>query len=99
MDVKGVVEELYREESRRVLATLIRLLGDFDLAEEAMNEAFRGAIEQWPREDVPPNPRPGLVSGGRFKGSDRIRKRRRSSPLDDELAEQLPAETEDIAPM
>ena len=98
-DIRRTVDAVYREESRRVLATLIRLLGDFDLAEEAMHEAFRAAIEQWPREGVPANPRAWLVSAGRFKGIDRIRKRRRSSPLDDELAEQLPAETEDIATM
>ena len=98
-DIRGTVDAVYREESRRVLATLIRLLGDFDLAEEAMHEAFRAAIEQWPREGVPANPRAWLVSAGRFKAIDRIRKRRRSSPLDDDLAEQLPAETEDLAVM
>jgi len=98
-DIRGKVDVIYREESRRVLATLIRLLGDFDLAEEAMHEAFRSAIEQWPREGVPANPRAWLVSTGRFKGIDRIRRRRRLGPLDDELAEQLPAETEDLAAM
>jgi RNA polymerase sigma-70 factor (ECF subfamily) len=98
-DIRGTVDAVYREESRRVLATLIRLLGDFDLAEEALHDAFRAAIEQWPREGVPANPRAWLVSAGRFKGIDRIRRRRRSSPLDDELAEQLPAETEDLAAM
>jgi RNA polymerase sigma-70 factor, ECF subfamily len=98
-DIHRTVDAVYREESRRVLATLIRLLRDFDLAEEVMHEAFRAAIEQWPREGVPANPRAWLVSAGRFKGIDRIRKRGRSSPLDDELAEQLPSETEDIAAM
>jgi RNA polymerase sigma-70 factor, ECF subfamily len=98
-DIRGTVTAVYREESRRVLATLIRLLGDFDLAEEALHEAFRAAIEQWPREGVPANPRAWLVTAGRFKGIDRIRKRRRSMPLDDEVAEQLPAETEDFAAM
>jgi RNA polymerase sigma-70 factor (ECF subfamily) len=98
-DIRGTVDAVYREESRRVLATLVRLLGDFDLAEEALHEAFRAAIEQWPREGVPANPRAWLVSTGRFKGIDRIRKRRRSRPLDDELTEQLPAETEDLAAM
>ena len=98
-DIRRTVDAVYREVSRRVLATLIRLLGDFDLAEEALHEAFRAAIEQWPREGVPANPRAWLVSAGRFKGIDRIRKRRRSTPLDDELAEQLPAETEDLAAM
>jgi RNA polymerase sigma-70 factor (ECF subfamily) len=98
-DMRGTVDAVYREESRRVLATLIRLLGDFDLAEEALHEAFRAAIEQWPREGVPANPRAWLVSAGRFKGIDRIRKGRRSTPLEDELAEQLPAEAEDLAAM
>jgi RNA polymerase sigma-70 factor (ECF subfamily) len=68
---------LYRTESRRVLATLIRLLGDFDLAEEALQEAFRAALEQWPREGVPRNPRAWLVSAGRFKGIDFVRRRGR----------------------
>jgi RNA polymerase sigma-70 factor, ECF subfamily len=98
-DIRRTVDAVYREESRRVLATLIRLLGDFDLAEESMHEAFRAAIEQWPREGVPANPRAWLVTTGRFKGIDRIRVRRRSSPLDDELAEQLPADTPDLAAM
>ena len=96
-DIRGTVDAVYREESRRVLATLIRLLGDFDLAEEALHEAFRAAIEQWPREGVPLNPRAWLVSAGRFKGIDRIRRQRRMGPLDDEQAEQLPAETADLA--
>lgn len=98
-DIRRKVDALYREESRRVLATLIRLLGDFDLAEEVLHEAFRAAIEQWPLEGVPANPRAWLVSAGRFKGIDRIRRRRRFGPLDDEQAEQLPAETEDLAAM
>ena len=66
---------LYRTESRRVFATLVRLLGDFDLAEEALSEAFRAALEQWPREGVPANPRAWLVSAGRFKAIDAIRRR------------------------
>jgi RNA polymerase sigma-70 factor (ECF subfamily) len=98
-DIRSTVEAVYRDESRRVLATLIRLLGDFDLAEEALHEAFRAAIEQWPREGVPANPRAWLVTTARFKGIDRIRVRRRLKPLDDEQAEQLPAETEDLAAM
>ena len=72
-DIRRTVDAVYREESRRVLATLIRLLGDFDLAEEAMHEAFRAAIEQWPRQGVPANPRAWLVSAGRFKAIDTIR--------------------------
>jgi RNA polymerase sigma-70 factor, ECF subfamily len=74
---KVVFDEIYRAESRRVLATLIRLLGDFDLAEEALQDAFAAAVEQWPREGVPPNPRAWLVSTGRFKGIDAIRRRAR----------------------
>lgn len=83
------VEAIYREESRRVLATLIRLLGDFDLAEEAMHEAFRAAVEQWPREGVPENPRAWLVSAGRFKTIDGLRRRARFDAALDEIAERL----------
>ena len=92
--------EIYRAESRRVLATLIRLLGDFDLAEEALHEAFRAALEQWPSVGVPANPRAWLVSAGRFKAIDAIRRNARFNPLDDDAAENIPAPedapTEDI---
>ena len=71
------VAELYRDESRRVLATLIRLLGDIDTAEEALQEAFQAALEQWPRDGMPRNPRAWLVSVGRFKGIDGLRRRGR----------------------
>jgi RNA polymerase sigma-70 factor (ECF subfamily) len=71
------VEAVYRSESRRVLATLIRLLGDFDLAEEALHDAFAAAVERWPRDGVPGNPRAWLVSTGRFKAIDGIRRRAR----------------------
>lgn len=71
------VADLYRDESRRVLATLIRLLGDFDTAEEALQEAFQAALEQWPREGMPRSPRAWLVSVGRFKGLDALRRRGR----------------------
>jgi RNA polymerase sigma-70 factor (ECF subfamily) len=81
--VRELVEAFYREESRRVFATLIRLLGDFDLAEEALHDAFRAALEQWPREGVPANPRSWLVSAGRFKGIDRIRRQSRFDVLDE----------------
>src|SRR5262245_19489982 len=81
-------DALYRTESRRVFATLIRLLGDFDVAEEALHEAFRAALEQWPREGVPDNPRAWLVSAGRFKAIDGIRRNARFDPLDEE-AEQI----------
>ncbi|MCW1936417.1 RNA polymerase sigma factor [uncultured Pseudomonas sp.] len=83
--VTELIERLYREESRRVLATLIRLLGDFDLAEEALHEAFRSAVEQWPREGVPDNPRAWLVSAGRFRAIDSLRRQRRFQPLDDQV--------------
>jgi len=77
------IEALYRSESRAVLATLIRLLGDFDLAEEALHEAFRSALEQWPREGLPGNPRAWLVSAGRFRAIDGLRRQRRFEPFDE----------------
>ncbi len=77
------VNAVYLSESRRVLATLIRLLGDFDLAEEALHDAFRAALEQWPRDGVPANPRAWLVSAGRFKAIDGMRRRARFDALDD----------------
>lgn len=94
--VREKVEAVYRAESRRVLATLIRLLGDFDMAEEALHEAFRAALEQWPRDGLPDNPRAWLVSAGRFKAIDGIRKQARFDALD-ETHEQIAA-TEDIPP-
>jgi RNA polymerase sigma-70 factor (ECF subfamily) len=81
--VRERVDAVYRTESRRVLATLIRLLGDFDLAEEALHDAFRAALEQWPQGGVPANPRSWLVSAGRFKGIDRLRRGARFDALDD----------------
>jgi len=81
-DVQQVVDAVYRAESRRVLATLIRLLGDFDLAEEALQDAFRAALETWPRDGVPDNPTSWLISAGRFRAIDRIRRRARFDPLD-----------------
>jgi RNA polymerase sigma-70 factor (ECF subfamily) len=82
-DSAAIVDSIYRSESRRVLATLIRLLGDFDLAEEALHDAFRAALEQWPRDGVPDNPRAWLVSAGRFKAIDGLRRRARFDALDD----------------
>ena len=76
-DVRTVVDTVYRSDSRRVLATLIRLLGDFDRAEEALHDAFSAAIEQWPRDGVPSNPRAWLVSAGRFRAIDTLRRRAR----------------------
>ncbi|ERH53725.1 RNA polymerase subunit sigma-24 [Ectopseudomonas chengduensis] len=90
--VTELIERLYREESRRVLATLIRLLGDFDLAEEALHEAFRSAVEQWPQGGVPDNPRAWLVSAGRFKAIDNLRRQRRFQPLDEQI--ELPDESD-----
>ena len=83
------VETVYRAESRRVLATLIRLLGDFDLAEEALHDAFIAAVEQWPTEGVPGNPRAWLVSTGRFKAIDRIRRRARFDVSLEDVADAL----------
>ncbi|TFY90369.1 RNA polymerase sigma factor [Pseudomonas nabeulensis] len=85
------VEAIYRSESRRVLATLIRVLGDFDLAEEALHEAFFVAVERWPQEGVPDNPRAWLVSTGRFKAIDRLRRQARFTPLLQEQADALEA--------
>ena len=75
--MSGQIEQLYRNESRRVLATLIRLLGDFDLAEEALQDAFTAAVERWPADGVPKNPRAWLVSTGRHKAIDTLRRRAR----------------------
>jgi len=85
------IESIYRSDSRRVLATLIRLLRDFDLAEEALHEAFAAAIDQWPREGVPENPRAWLVSTGRFKAIDRIRRRARFDVSLEDVAEAIEA--------
>jgi len=84
--VHDAVNAVYESESRRVLATLIRLLGDFDVAEEAMHDAFRAALEQWPRDGVPANPRAWLVSAGRFKAIDGLRRRARFDALDETKA-------------
>ena len=95
---REMVEEVYRQDSRRVLATLIRLLGDFDIAEEAMHEAFAAAVEQWPRDGAPGNPRAWLVSTGRFKAIDAIRRRARFDASQSELADRLAAEASDTTP-
>jgi RNA polymerase sigma-70 factor (ECF subfamily) len=81
--VRERLDTLYRAESRRIFATLIRLLGDFDLAEEAVHDAFRAALEQWPRDGEPANPRAWLISTGRFKAIDRLRRHSRFNPLDE----------------
>lgn len=85
------IDAIYRRESRRVLATLIRVLGDFDLAEEALHEAFFVALQRWPQDGVPDNPRAWLVSTGRFKAIDRLRRQSRFTPLLEEQAEALEA--------
>jgi RNA polymerase sigma-70 factor (ECF subfamily) len=90
------VDAIYRAESRRVFATLVRLLGDFDLAEEALHEAFRAALEQWPSDGVPDNPRAWLVSAGRFKAIDAIRRRARFDPLEEEHAETVSTEEKEV---
>src|SRR5437763_15771891 len=92
--VRETVDALYVSDSRRVFATLVRLLGDFDLAEEALHDAFRAALEQWPRDGVPANPRAWLVSAGRFKAIDGIRRRARFDAIDD-VAEQVEAMVDD----
>jgi len=99
MEVREAVDRIYRAESRRVFATLVRLLGDMDLAEEGLHEAFHAALEQWPREGVPANPRAWLVSAGRFKAIDALRRRARFDALEEEHAETLahePAPREEI---
>jgi RNA polymerase sigma-70 factor (ECF subfamily) len=87
--VREKVDEVYRAESRHVLATLIRLLKDFDLAEEALHEAFAAAVEQWPRNGIPANPRAWLVSAGRFKAIDSMRRRARYDTSLNELAKEM----------
>jgi RNA polymerase sigma-70 factor (ECF subfamily) len=93
--IRDTIDTVYRSDSRRVLATLIRLLGDFDLAEEALNDAFAAAMEQWPRDGMPANPRAWLISTGRFKAIDGIRRRARSNTPLDEIAEQHASDTGD----
>jgi RNA polymerase sigma-70 factor (ECF subfamily) len=97
-NARDAVSAAYRTEARRVYATLVRLLGDFDLAEEALHDAFRAALEQWPRDGVPKNLRAWLVSTGRFKGIDALRRRPNARPLDDalEIASPVPDAPEEI---
>jgi RNA polymerase sigma-70 factor, ECF subfamily len=94
---RDAVEAVYRSDSRHIFATLVRLLGDFDVAEEALHEAFKAALEQWPRDGVPANPRAWLVSTGRFKAIDAIRRRARFEPLPDDLDRRLTADGQDPA--
>jgi RNA polymerase sigma-70 factor, ECF subfamily len=90
--IPELLDSLYRVDSGRILATLIRLLGDFDLAEEAMHEAFAAALSVWPRSGVPDNPRPWLISTARFKAIDTLRRRARFDASQDELAHYLEAQ-------
>jgi RNA polymerase sigma-70 factor, ECF subfamily len=96
-EIRETVAAVYRAESRAVLATLIRLLGDFELAEEALHEAFRAALEQWPRDGVPDRPRAWLVSAGRFKAIDQLRRQARFEPLDIERHDVAAEETASAA--
>src|SRR6478752_3034783 len=92
-DVRELVDTVYRSESRQVLATLIRLLGDFDAAEEALHDAFAVAVERWSRDGVPNNPRAWLVSTGRFKAIDGMRRRARFDASLTELAKHIESTT------
>jgi RNA polymerase sigma-70 factor (ECF subfamily) len=96
-EISAILDDVYRSESRRILATLIRLLGDFDLAEDALHDAFRAAVEQWPKEGIPTNPRAWLVSAGRFKAIDTLRRRTRFEAQLAEIAEQIDSDTIDAA--
>src|SRR5205823_4764817 len=87
--IRELLDSLYRVDSGRILATLIRLLGDFDLAEEAMHEAFATALSVWPRSGVPHNPRPWLISTARFRAIDTLRRRARFDASQDELVRYL----------
>jgi RNA polymerase sigma-70 factor (ECF subfamily) len=91
--IRALLDSLYRVDSGRILATLIRLLGDFDLAEEAMHEAFAAALSLWPTSGVPGNPRPWLISTARFKAIDTLRRRARFDASQDELARHLEAQS------
>src|SRR5262245_36143806 len=96
---RAQVEAVYRSESRRVLATLVRLLGDFDLAEEALHTAFTTAVERWERDGIPANPRAWLISTGRFKAIDTLRRRARFDKSLVEIAERLTADAADAGTM
>ncbi len=91
--IRELLDSLYRVDSGRILATLIRLLGDFDLAEEAMHEAFAAALSLWPRSGVPGNPRPWLISTARFKAIDTLRRRAKFDASQDELVRYLEAQS------
>jgi RNA polymerase sigma-70 factor, ECF subfamily len=96
--VRETIDAVYRADSRRVFATLVRILGDFDLAEEALHDAFTSAVKQWPEEGVPDNPRAWLVSAGRFKAIDTVRRRARFDASLADIAEQLDKTSRAAAP-
>src|ERR1043165_7624984 len=91
--IRELLDSLYRVDSGRILATLIRLLRDFDLAEEAMHEAFAAALSVWPQSGVPGNPRPWLISTARFKAIDSLRRRARADASQDELVRHIEAQS------
>ena len=93
LQISEQIDDIYRTESRRIFATLVRLLGDFDLAEDALQDAFRLAMEQWPRDGIPSNPRAWLVSAGRFKAIDHLRRHARSDISLDEVNERVTPDT------
>lgn len=93
--IPQLLDEIYRKESRRVFATLIRLLGDFDLAEDAMHDAFKTALEQWDEKSIPSNPKAWLVSTGRFKAIDRMRRQSKFDPLQVEQVRRIEADIAD----
>jgi RNA polymerase sigma-70 factor, ECF subfamily len=93
--IPQLLDEIYRKDSRRVFATLIRLLGDFDLAEDALHDAFKAALEQWTESGIPSNPRAWLVSTGRFKAIDRIRRQSKFDPLQVQQVRQMEADSAD----
>ena len=92
--VQQAIDLIYRSDSRRIFASLVRLVGDFDLAEDALQDAFRAAMEQWPRDGIPANPRAWLISAGRFKAIDRLRRATRFDAALTTLGEQLDTEAE-----
>src|ERR1700735_4913146 len=91
--IRELLDSLYRVDSGRIRATLIRLLGDFDLAEEAMHEAFAAALSVWPQSGVPDSPRPWLISTARFKAIDTLRRRARFDASQDELVHYIEAQS------
>src|ERR1700724_1988054 len=97
VEIREKIDCVYRAESGRILATLIRLLGDFDLAEDAVHDAFVAALEQWPKDGVPANPRAWLVSAGRFRAIDALRRRARFDASQEKIAAQLETQSKEAA--